>query len=81
MEAEPVNAEERWPPTTRGPYAAVMPPASGTIGGSNEAHGSNLIELPTGDILLTWFSGVEGSSGVGIVVARLNRDSRYTLGL
>eukprot|EP00899_Mesostigma_viride_P028969 jgi/Mesvir1/9257/Mv03123-RA.1 len=46
---------------------ALIPPTRP----ESEAHGSNLVELPNGDILLAFFDGIEGEGMVAIVVARL----------
>lgn len=41
------------------------------------SHAANLLELKNGDVLCVWFSGTwEGSSGVGIVLARRPHGSR-----
>lgn len=41
------------------------------------SHAANLLELKNGDVLCVWFSGTwEGSSGVGIVLARRPKGSR-----
>lgn len=41
------------------------------------SHAANLLELKNGDVLCVWFSGTwEGSSGVGIVMARRPHGSR-----
>jgi predicted neuraminidase len=41
------------------------------------SHAANLLELKKGDVLCVWFSGTwEGSSGVGIVMARRPHGSR-----
>lgn len=41
------------------------------------SHAANLYELKNGDLLCVWFSGTwEGSSGVGIAIARRPRGSR-----
>ncbi len=41
------------------------------------SHAANLLELKNGDVLCVWFSGTwEGSSGVGIVMARRPHRSR-----
>jgi len=49
-------------------YLSILYPSS---------HAANLLELKNGDVLCVWFSGTwEGSSGVGIVVARRPHGSR-----
>lgn len=41
------------------------------------SHASNLLFLPNGDLLCTWFSGSrEGASDVAIVLSRLNKGSK-----
>ena len=37
-----------------------------------EAHGANLLILPSGEIMCAWFSGNEGKNGVAIVTSRLH---------
>ncbi len=49
-------------------YLPILDPSS---------HAANLLELKNGDVLCVWFSGAwEGSSGVGIVIARRPHGSR-----
>jgi len=52
-----------------GPYSALMKT-------DMSSHAACLLELPDGAILLVWFSGAEGSAGVGIVGSRLEPGSR-----
>jgi hypothetical protein len=37
-----------------------------------EAHGANLLVLPSGEIMCAWFSGNEGKNGVAVVLSRLH---------
>jgi hypothetical protein len=37
-----------------------------------EAHGANLLVLPSGELMCAWFTGNEGKNGVGIVLSRLH---------
>ncbi|KAK3240557.1 hypothetical protein CYMTET_49610 [Cymbomonas tetramitiformis] len=58
-----------------GPYSALMQDV--VTGRESSNHGSNLLEIPNGTLLLTWFSGpFEGESGVAIVLSRLDPGSQ-----
>eukprot|EP00959_Pyramimonas_sp_CCMP1952_P009274 193255-Pyramimonas_sp.AAC.1 len=46
-------------------------PFSALMKTDRPAHAACILELPGGTLLLVWFSGAEGSAGVGIVGSRL----------
>lgn len=50
-----------------GPWAALLKQAHGS---PSQAHGSNLLILPSGEVLCTWSSGVEGEDDFAIVSAQ-----------
>ncbi|KAK3270516.1 hypothetical protein CYMTET_21091 [Cymbomonas tetramitiformis] len=54
----------------RGPYAAFLQPVK------EGTHAASLIELPSGALLMAWFSGTEGEAGVVVAVSSLPRDAR-----
>jgi len=65
------------------PYDGVIRPGPGGITQAYlpvifpNSHASNLLFLPNGDLLCTWFSGSrEGASDVAIVLSRLNKGSK-----
>ena len=59
----------RAPPFTGVPLAAMLP----------GSHAANLLALPSGDVLLTYFWGREGDAGVKIAVSKLGAgESRWT---
>mmetsp|Transcript_19130 Transcript_19130/g.36609 ORF Transcript_19130/g.36609 Transcript_19130/m.36609 type:complete len:447 (+) Transcript_19130:316-1656(+) len=56
-----------------GPWAAVHIPPAGRA--QVDAHGSNILQLPDGALITTWFSGAEDDDGVAIVTSRLEAGS------
>eukprot|EP00899_Mesostigma_viride_P015828 jgi/Mesvir1/24246/Mv10950-RA.1 len=52
------------------PFVAMMKQLRPT-----DSHASNLLMLPTGDLLCAWFNGVEGGDEVDIVVSQLQHGS------
>ena len=62
------------PDTDRDRIEAYLPPMG------RENHGSNLMELPNGDLLCAWFGGdKEGAQNVSIALSRLSpNDAQWT---
>ena len=57
-----------------GPYTSMLPVVQHNRQRKRGVHAANLLALPSGDLLCTWFAGMEGTNGVLVAVSTLRRD-------